>query len=113
MKIFRLLILMGFAEALIALFWQAKTIANLRTDMAALRNDLRVALAGGIDNTTGLSPAEAQGRREKLELIKLRNQVREMRESLAASHGLDRRGSFQETLRLLVPAPRANATVKL
>ena len=113
MKIFRLLILVGFAAALIALFWQARTIADLRTDVAALRNDLRRSLAGGLDEATGLSSDAAQGRREKLELIKLRNQVRELRESLAASHGSDRRGSFQEALRLLMPAPRAGAPERL
>lgn len=107
------MIVMAFAAGIITLVWQARTIAKLRAEVAGLRNDLKIALASALEMTTGL-PAEAeQARREKLELIKLRHQVRELNESLAASHAVDRKGGLREAVRLLLPGPGVGAPVKL
>src|SRR3954469_16161636 len=109
MKTFRMLTLFGLAAGLIALIWQARTISELRAEMSTLRKDLRTSLAGATENTAGVSTNAAQARREQLELIKLRHQVRELSESLAESHTADKRRSWREAFSALLPAQAATS----
>ena len=64
----------------ISLVWQARIIRSLRAERAVLRQEIRTALAAGF-NTVSTSVAD-QPERDRLELIKLRHEVRELRESL-------------------------------
>jgi hypothetical protein len=104
MKTLRLVVLIGFAAATIALIWQARTIIELRAEVAALRKDLRTSLESALDDPAGLSPEADRARREKLELIRLRHQVRELNESMAQSHARERAANLRTVMHLLLPA---------
>ncbi|EEF59009.1 hypothetical protein [Pedosphaera parvula] len=102
MKSFRLLIIiLGAAVvfALVAMVWQARTIRNLRTEEAALREDLRSTLAVALDKTP--TSAAEQAQRERLELIKLRHETRDLRERLAEARAQQPTG-FKGLIRSLL-----------
>jgi hypothetical protein len=107
MKTLQLLALTSLAAAAIALVWQAHTITELRAEVGALRTDLRTSLESALDNPAGLSSEAEQARREKLELIKLRNQVRDLNVSMVQSHARERSANFRTVMRLLLPNPGA------
>ncbi len=108
MKTSRLLVFIGFAAAIIALVWQARTNFELRDEVAGLQKDLRTSLETALQNPAGLSAEAAQRRREDLELIKLRHQVRDFSESLVESHARERAANLRAVVRALLPAPVAS-----
>jgi len=104
MKTSRILILSGTVAAVVALWWQARTIKELRTEVASLRKVLR-SLESSLDEPTSpFSKADQEGR-EKLELIKLRHQVRELNESMVESHARERMANVRTIMRSLLPSP--------
>jgi hypothetical protein len=107
MKTLQLLALTSLAAATIALVWQAHTIIELRAEVGALRKDLRTSLESALDNPAGLSSEAEQARREKLELIKLRHQVRDLNVSVVQSHARERSANLRTVMRLLLPNPGA------
>ncbi len=104
MKKSHLLILTGFVLAVIALGWQAWTLKVLKTEVAALRQDPRLLSESALLSSTTSSPGTDQERREKLELIKLRNQVRELNEAMAGSHARERMANVRTIVQSLLPA---------
>ena len=103
MKTSRLLIFIGFVAAIVALVCQAKTISELRAEVAGLRKDLQTSLESALDNAVGLPSEAAEARREKLELIKLRHQVRELNESAVGSHARERMANVRTIMHSLLP----------
>jgi hypothetical protein len=103
MKTSRLLIFIGFVAAIVALVWQAKTISQLRAEVGGLRKDLQTSLESALDNAAGLPLEAAEARREKLELIKLRHQVRELNESAVGSHARERMANVRTVMHSLWP----------
>lgn len=82
-----ILFILGFALLIAIVFWQAITVTHLREEVKALRQDVQVTV------TTALEQPAATGdqtRRENLELIKLRHQVRDLNERLIDSRYQDR-----------------------
>src|SRR5690242_14546486 len=75
MKSSALFILGGFAATTMGLVWQTHMIFGLRNEVAELRKDLRTSLETVLDKPAGHLDSGQTGR-EKLELIKLRLQVR-------------------------------------
>jgi hypothetical protein len=113
MKASRVLLLIGFVAGIIAFGWQARTINELRTEVASLRKDLRSLSEVALDKPMG-TPSEADlERREKLELIKLRNQVRELNEGLVASHARERMANVRTIMHSLVPISATSGPWKL
>jgi hypothetical protein len=113
MKQSHVLILTGVVAAVMAIAWQARRIKELQTEVGSLREDLRLISQAGLDQPGG-NPSEADGvRREKLELIKLRHQVRELKEGLSDSHARERMANVQTVLRTFVPTPTAVGTWRL
>src|SRR5690348_5469608 len=104
MKTSRLLILTGFAVAIVGLVWQARTIVKLRAEVAELRRDLRTSLENALENPTGVSSEAGEARREKLELIKLRHEVRELKEGMVESHAGNGPVNLRTVVRGLLPA---------
>jgi hypothetical protein len=83
MKSSRLLITILCATNMIAIaiaVWQAGIISSLRLEQAAVRQDLRGALGAGVDK--GKAGPVNQSEKERWELIKLRNETRDLRERL-------------------------------
>ncbi|MDB6065188.1 MAG: hypothetical protein JWR26_1396 [Pedosphaera sp.] len=113
MKTSRLLIVACLVAGIIALIWQARTIIGLRVEVAALRKDLRVSLEGALDNAASLPPEAGQAWREKLELIKLRNQVRELNESLSDSHARDSKSGLRAAIKVLLSTSPASGPWKI
>ncbi len=113
MKTSRILILTGFAAAIVALGWQARTISALRTEVAGLRKDLRTSLESALDQPDDPSSEADRKRREELELIKLRHQVRELNESMVESHARERMANVRTVVRSLLPAPSTSGPWKL
>jgi hypothetical protein len=105
MKTPRLLIVTGFAATTVALIWQAHLILELRAAVAELRKDLRMCLETALDNPTAPFSAPDRERREKLELIKLRNEVRELREGMTESHARERMANVRTLVRSVLPTP--------
>jgi len=105
MKTSRILILAGFAAGIIAFTWQARTIQELRVEVAGLRSDLSSLLETQLDKPADPSSQADQERREKLELIKLRHQVRELNERVVESHARERRANVRTIVDSLLPAP--------
>lgn len=103
MKTSRVLIVTGLVAGIVALAWQAYTIRELRAEVAGVRRDLRSLSESALDKPMDASSEADRERREKLELIKLRNQVRELNEGLVESHARERRAHVQTVLRSLVP----------
>lgn len=83
---FVFLILAGFTAGLAIIAWQSLTIHNLRGDEAGLRRDLRTVLATVSDAPTNQLSGEDLTRAERLELMKLRYEVRDLKEREAESH---------------------------
>jgi hypothetical protein len=108
-----MLILTGCAAAIIALVWQARTIAGLRAEAAGLRKDLRTVLENAPDTPGGLPPDAAQARRQELELIKLRHQVRDLNQRLVQSHARERSANLHTLLRPFWPSPTAGGPWKI
>lgn len=104
MKAARIILLAGLAAALVALLWQARTIRELRADVAQLRGDLQVALESASETPSGLTADEEQARRERLELIRLRHQVRDLKESVASAHAHEQAANLKTVVRSLLPA---------
>ncbi|MDB6066883.1 MAG: hypothetical protein JWR26_3091 [Pedosphaera sp.] len=113
MKTSRLLIIACLVAGTIALVWQARTISGLRVEVAALRKDLRTSLESASDNAVSLSPEAAQAWREKLELIKLRNQVRELNERLSDSHAGDSKSGLRAAVKVLLSTSPASGPWKI
>jgi len=112
MKTSRLLILTGLAAAIIALVWQARTISELRAEVAGLRKDLQISLESALDSPSGVTPEAEQARREQLELIKLRHQVRELNESVVTAHAKAQSADLRTVMRALLPASAASGPWK-
>jgi hypothetical protein len=112
MKTSRLLSLLCLAAAIVALLWQARTIHALQTEVAGLRKDLQDLLEISLADPAPSSSASEQARREKLELIKLRHQVRELNESVVASHARERTANLRTVARSLLPASPASGPWK-
>jgi hypothetical protein len=91
MKTSHILILTGLVAGIIAFGWQTYAIQQLQAEVAALRKDLRSVLETALDKPTASSSDQDRQRREKLELIKLRNEVRS---NHAASSGAPVMGSW-------------------
>lgn len=114
MKTSRLLILICFVVAVIAIVWEARRISAFHADVAALRKDLRTVLERPVeDDLTGLSPEAAQARRDQLELIKLRNEVRDLKESAAESHSGSGKTGLRAAFNDLFPARPVSGSWKL
>lgn len=103
MKTSNILILTGFIAGIIALAWQAHAIKQLHADVAALRKDLRSVLETALDKPNASASDADRQRREKLELIKLRNEVRELKEGLVASHARERMANLRTIVRSVLP----------
>lgn len=104
MKASHALILTGFVVAIIAFAWQARTIKELRTEVASLRKDLRSLSEAALDQAKVASSGADQERLEKLELIKLRNQVRELNEGMVESHTRERMANVRTIVRSMLPS---------
>jgi hypothetical protein len=83
----------------IAFVWQGREVRRLRGENAALQKDLKAVLASGLETISPTNVAQ----REKLELIKLRNEVRELKESIADEHA-SKPGKIGDLLSSLLPA---------
>src|SRR4051794_11597260 len=109
MKNSRLLILILCVTNVIAIAtvaWQAGTISSLRLEQAAVRQDLRSALAASLDRPKA-APVD-QPEKERWELIKLRNETRDLRERLVearASQPTGLQGLIRPLLHLGGSAP--------
>jgi hypothetical protein len=112
MKTSRLLILTGFAVAIVGLVWEARTIVKLRAEVAELRRDLRTSLEYALGTPTGVPSEAGEARREKLELIKLRHEVRELKEGMVESHAGNGPVNLRTVMRGLLPAPADNGPWK-
>lgn len=106
MKSSGLFILAGFAATTMGLVWQTHMIFGLRNEVAELRKDLRTSLETVLDKPAGHLDSGQTGR-EKLELIKLRLQVRGLNESLVESRARERVGSLRAVVGSLLPAQNA------
>jgi len=97
------------AIAVLIIFWQARTIRTLHREQAALRWDLRSALAAGLENSSAsaMNSPEAQ----RLELIKLRHENRELRESLAKARSAQPTG-VKEIIRSVLPSSASPVRVR-
>ncbi len=105
MKTSHVLILTGFIAGIIAFGWQARTIKDLRTEVASLRMDVTSLSEAALDKPVGASSEADRERREKLELIKLRNQVRELKEGMVESHARERMANVRTIMHSLLPSP--------
>ena len=103
MKIFRFVIAAAFGMTIIALIWQARTIAGLRAEEATLRKDLLSTLATTLENLPPAASAAEQAQRDRLELIKLRHETRALRENLVEAHA-SRPGGWKGLLGPLLPS---------
>ena len=115
MKLLRLFVGAVLVAVIIALVTQARTISALSAEVAALRKDLRMTLTRALaDAPAPVSDAE-RAEREKLELIKLRHEVRELREASAAAPGGRKSGGWQGLFSPLLPSsmPTGNAPGKV
>jgi hypothetical protein len=113
MKPSRLVILAWFVVSIFVLVWQARTISKLRAEVTSLRVDLKTSLESALDSSAGLASDAGQARREKLELIKLRNQVRELSESMSESHARDSKVGLRAAMNALMPATPASGPWKI
>ena len=103
MKTSHILLLAGFVAGIIVFGWQAQRIKQLRSEVAALRRDLKAVLETALDRTAAPSSDVDRQRREQLELIKLRNEVRDLNQSLVESHAKERRASVRTLVHSLLP----------
>ena len=105
MKTSHILILTGLVAGIIALGWQTYAIQQLQAEVAALRKDLRSVLETALDKPTASSSDQDRQRREKLELIKLRNEVRELKQGMVGSHARERMANVRTIVRSVLPIP--------
>ncbi|HEY5914197.1 MAG TPA: hypothetical protein VJA21_26720 [Verrucomicrobiae bacterium] len=105
MKTAQIFISAGFLAGVVALGWQAHAIKQLQTEVAGLRKDLRSVLETALDKPTAAFSDPDQNRRDKLELIKLRNEVRELKEGMAESHARERMANVRTIVRSVLPTP--------
>lgn len=109
MKNFRILIfIVCMGAALIALWWQARTISNLRREKAELRYDLKMALDHSLAD-----PALPLAEREKMELIKLRHEVRALTENVVDAHTRERNANLRTVARLFLPGSGQSGPYKI
>ena len=90
----------------IFMIWQARTIAGLRAEVAESQEDLR-ALAAATNEPPGISPDAQRTRHQELEVIRLRNQVRELNENLADSHAREQSANVKAAIRSVLPATQS------
>lgn len=105
MKITRPIIVACFTTVIIVLVWEAKIIRELRAEVSTLRKDLRSSLQNALDNAVNPSSEAGFERQKELELIKLRNQVRELNERLVESHAQDPKTGLRAAINVLLPTP--------
>ena len=105
MKTSHILILTGLVAGIIAFGWQTYAIQQLQAEVAALRKDLRSVLETALEKPTASSSEQDRQRREKLELIKLRNEVRELKEGMVGSHARERMANVRTIVRSVLPIP--------
>jgi hypothetical protein len=87
--------------AVMVIGWQGRMIRMLRVEQASLRQDLRSTMAVALDKTP--TTAAELSRNERLELIKLRHETRELREGLVDERAKRPLG-FKGLLRSLLPS---------
>ncbi len=104
MKPSHILILAGFVAAVIAFTWQAREIRQIESELAGLGRDFRSVLETALDKPAASSSYTEQERRDKLDLISLRHQVRELNESLLESHSRERKANVRTIMRSVFPA---------
>jgi hypothetical protein len=105
MKRSHFLLFTSLAAALVALVWQARTITDLRAEVGSLRRDLKTLSEAALDKPTDNRSAMSVEGRDQLELIKLRHQVRELKEDVTEAHSRERMAGVRSVLRSLVPTP--------
>ena len=103
MKTSRFILATAFAAGVFGLLWQARTIRQLRAEVVALRKDVHEALGETREDLAGPSRNADQARKEKLELIRLRHQVRELNDSLIQSHARERNANLRSLLNPFLP----------
>jgi hypothetical protein len=108
MKISQVVVLIGFVVATVALVWQGRTIVQLRAEVTELRKDLRLAVDTALENPAASSSEAEQAKREKLELMKLRHEVRELKQNMVDAHAGDGTVNLGTVMRGLLPARGAN-----
>src|SRR5262245_43790597 len=101
----RLIMVIGLAGGIAALVWQARTIRELRAEVASMRTDLRTFVESALQKPLDPSAESDQERRDKLELIKLRHQVRELNEKMVESHARERAANVRTVIRSVLPTP--------
>lgn len=96
-----ILIIAGFVVLLLITIWQQRTLGQLRTEVAALRQDVRQSVTTALEQpATASDPA----RRENLEIIKLRHEVRDLNEKLLVSRYQERtQQTIASVVRSLLP----------
>ena len=113
MRTSRVLVICCSVAGIITLLWEARGIRELHAELAGVRKDLQTALERQPDKTSALSPEAAQAWREKLELIKLRNQVRELKETMVESHSGGGKVGLLAAIKALFSAPAPSGPWKL
>src|SRR5690349_5571130 len=111
MKALLVLLLTSLLVAIGGLVWQGRTIAKLRAEVAELRRDLQFALGTALEKPA-LSESE-QARREQLELIKLRHEVRQLKQDLVDAHAGDGPVNLRTVVRSMLPTASGNESFKL
>jgi len=106
-----ILTVLSIAALITVSVWQARTIAQLRTEVTALRQDVRESVTTALEQPAATTdPA----RRENLELIKLRHEVRDLNEKLLTSRYQDRtQQTLVSVVRSLLPQPTNNTPFNL
>ncbi|MFT4589682.1 MAG: hypothetical protein ACI9VS_002457 [Candidatus Binatia bacterium] len=84
MKSLRVIIGFAVIAMIVALVVQSNEIRALKLETVSLRKDLKNVLAVQLDDAPPSTTDQEQVKREKLELIKLRHEVRDLRETMAA-----------------------------
>ena len=103
MKTPYILILTGLIAGVIAFGWQARMVTELRSEVTGLRKDLTTVLEAALEKPAAGSTSAEADRRDKLELIKLRNEVRALKEGLVESHTKERMANVRTIVRSVLP----------
>jgi hypothetical protein len=107
MKTPYIVIFSGLLAAAIAFGWQARVVTGLRSEVAGLRQDLRTVLEASLEKPAAAANSPEAEQRDKLELIKLRNEVRALKEGLVESHSRERGANVRTIVRSVLPAAPA------